>query len=1070
MSSPMHFRIIIVGGGIAGLAAAIALRKDKRHIIILEQSRLSTEIGATISLQPNATRILQQSWGLSTLLEDSNGMVDHGFRIYNVDGKMVNEIPLRSKTQYGADRIMWHRQDLHAYLRKMATSTERRGEPAILRTSARVASCDCREGKVILEDGEVLEGDLVIGADGIHSALRTSVLSKEIKPKPTGSSAYRLMLPTAVLNERAPQFAANIKPEEPYTSMVMAHSCRLIMGPARDSQLYSVVGLVPDERMNEDPDSAQSWVTKGDSQKMLDTFKDFPGWTQDVLRNAESIGLWQLRDIDPLEKWHSERTILIGDAAHAMLPTQGQGASQTIEDAEALGTLFDHVSERPSRDEVSSILAAVFKSRYERASLIQQFSREAAKPATEQGSNVIKMRPDEFMDYNCTYRGEQPSQIFSVPLSQHDPNQFENNIQVNDVYLDEANADAQALLDLYNTTGYNHHTIPAFFEQIMVPAPDFMGVDYLQPPPDLAAWMPEVDWLGTGDIFGNDFTPAIDQMLDAQASQHDGFPLEQQPPIKDTSHDKIDSNSARRRHAAFKQSAWFWIPQRNQHAFSEHENIILDERNVDLAASPHMPYSSNVVIPDQLSAGARDRIFQLISKTARSQITIPSFPSADCVDKLIKVGIAKRTETDAWIHPYLFESETARPEYLTALVAAGCVCFGIPAVSKTGLALQEIVRVALNNLSENDNSVVRDLEYLQACMLWLDIGAFCGYRRKMEIAESSLQSLVTALRRAGRLDYVRYPTVTPSSEDSEKELHAKWKQWVEQESYKRLAYHLFEHDMHMTMTKHRPPLITYAELTLALPASRTLWLAPSAEIWRSRYLDMHISPIPPSLRSLLKDESAITCLPMDVDVQIARSTYLHGIAAQIWEHAQQSVLLHDSSDPSSQLWARSRQQKLYQCLQREDFLPGRSPAVTSVFHQFLQMFLHVNLDTITRFAGKCGETAANSAYTHLSPWSQTKEARIAIHHAGQVLRAARHIPPYQIRGPDSFMIYHAIMVLWTYSMMVRDRAKKTGTTTPLRTQPSSPPSKIVYLDDATAENQGDIDAFILTNQDYKMLT
>jgi salicylate hydroxylase len=123
---------------------------------------------------------------------------------------------------------------------------------------------------------------------------------------------------------------------------------------------------------------------------MLDTFKDFPAWTKDVLRNAESIGLWQLRDIDPLERWHTGRTILIGDAAHAMLPTQGQGASQTIEDAEALGTLFDHVSERPPKDEVSSILASVFQSRYERASLIQKFSREAAKPATE-GSNVIKM-------------------------------------------------------------------------------------------------------------------------------------------------------------------------------------------------------------------------------------------------------------------------------------------------------------------------------------------------------------------------------------------------------------------------------------------------------------------------------------------------------------------------------------------------------------------------------------------------------------------------------------------------------------------------------------------------------
>lgn len=127
------------------------------------------------------------------------------------------------------------------------------------------------------------------------------------------------------------------------------------------------------------------------------------------------------------------------------------------------------------------------------------------------------------------------------------------------------------------------------------------------------------------------------------------------------------------------------------------------------------------------------------------------------------------------------------------------------------------------------------------------------------------------------------------------------------------------------------------------------------------------------------------------------------------------------------------------------------------------MYLHVNLDLITRFAGKCGENAANSAYIHLAPWSQTKEARIAIHHAGQVIRAARQIPPYQIRGPDNFMLYHAIMVLWTYSMMVRDRAKKTGTTTPTRTQPSTPPSKVVYLDDAASENQRDIDAFILMN-------
>lgn len=114
----------------------------------------------------------------------------------------------------------------------------------------------------------------------------------------------------------------------------------------------------------------------------------------------------------------------------------------------------------------------------------------------------------------------------------------------------------------------------------------------------------------------------------------------------------------------------------------------------------------------------------------------------------------------------------------------------------------------------------------------------------------------------------------------------------------------------MAMVKHRPPLISYAELTLALPASKALWLAPTAEIWRTRFLEVDVTTSTLSLRAMLRDETAMLCLPPDIDVQVARSTFLNGIAAQIWEHAQHSVLMHDNSDPSSQLWARTRQQKL----------------------------------------------------------------------------------------------------------------------------------------------------------------
>jgi hypothetical protein len=539
---------------------------------------------------------------------------------------------------------------------------------------------------------------------------------------------------------------------------------------------------------------------------------------------------------------------------------------------------------------------------------------------------------------------------------------------------------AQELLNLYHDTSNQQQPFPNFFEHIMVSETDFLGVEYPQPPPDFTKWMPEIDWLENVDIFGSDFAPAIEETLETPPVDPDSLSVSgiPQATTKSMTGGGNSGEAMRKRHAIFKQAQWLWQPEHNQRAFSEHDGITLDERHVDLASSPHHPHSSDVTIPDRLSQQSRDRIFQLVSKTAKSQISIPSFPSAECLDKLIKVGIAKRTETDAWIHPYTFNSESSRPEFLTVLVAAGCICFGIPSVNRTGLVLQEIVRVSLNALSEQDNSATRELQYLQASMLWLDIGAFCGFRRKMEIAESSLQGTVTALRRTGRFDQVRYPNIVPVTEDSEDELNKKWREWVEYESYKRLVYHLFEHDIDLTIVNQRQPLLSYAELTVPLPAPKALWLSPNAEVWRARMLNANLPETRPSLRSILQDDGASLELHPGIDSQIARSVYLHGLAAQIWEYSQQAMLLQDISDPSSQLWSRSRQQKLYQHLQNAKVTLENVNAITCVFHQFSQMSLFVNSETILHFAGKCGEEAAHRAYIALQPWSMSKDARIAI--------------------------------------------------------------------------------------------
>jgi hypothetical protein len=137
---------------------------------------------------------------------------------------------------------------------------------------------------------------------------------------------------------------------------------------------------------------------------------------------------------------------------------------------------------------------------------------------------------------------------------------------------------------------------------------------------------------------------------------------------------------------------------------------------------------------------SRDLVFELILKTAKSQVAMSSFPSAGSLEMLMKLGIAKRLETDAWIHPHSFHSESTRPELLTALIAAGCVCIGVKSISRTGLVLFEVVRQALTKAFEEDNSIVRDLQWLQATMLWLDVCAFCGFKRKMEVAEVSLMA------------------------------------------------------------------------------------------------------------------------------------------------------------------------------------------------------------------------------------------------------------------------------------------------------------------------------------------
>ncbi|KAF9871010.1 hypothetical protein CkaCkLH20_11427 [Colletotrichum karsti] len=390
MTDSSTFNIVIVGGGIAGLSAAIALRGPNRRITVLEQSKLNKEIGATIS-------IFEKQWGLEEALAKKGAMADKAFRIYDTEGKLHAEIPFHLKKSYGAERMVYHRVDLHDALKDAASKESEEDGPVTVRTGCVVQTCDPDAGIVTLECGEEIEGDLIIGADGIKSVLRRAVIGKEAPAIPTGLSAYRLIIDSAEL-EQDKDFTSVIDPRESFTTMIMGHDRRIIMGPARDGSIYSIVALVPDDQMQENAEG-KSWTTKGDPEKLRETFQVFPAWAKAVFKNCTEVGLWQLRDLDPLETWYRGRTIIIGDASHPMLPTQGQGASQSVEDAEALGAIFADINQKPSKEDT------VFECRYDRATLIQGYSRQSGKPATDKSSNKITMNPGEFMDYNCNYSG-----------------------------------------------------------------------------------------------------------------------------------------------------------------------------------------------------------------------------------------------------------------------------------------------------------------------------------------------------------------------------------------------------------------------------------------------------------------------------------------------------------------------------------------------------------------------------------------------------------------------------------------------------------------------------------------
>lgn len=216
-------------------------------------------------------------------------------------------------------------------------------------------------------------------------------------------------------------------------------------------------------------------------------------------------------------------------------------------------------------------------------------------------------------------------------------------------------------------------------------------------------------------------------------------------------------------------SCWCFVPVPQDHAYAEHAHLSVPDKVLSSHASPESLVGLDKrTTAERLDLSARDKIMSIVLSQVKPPISraVSSFPSVELLDSLIQYFLTvPHSGASAWIHSAGFDPKQTRPELLLAMAAAGAVLTPDPSLRKLGFALQEVVRNHIPTVFEDNNTTIRDLQLHQAFMLHLEIGLWSGNSRKIEIAESFQQPLLTMIRRGGMLTRASYPTVTLDPED-----------------------------------------------------------------------------------------------------------------------------------------------------------------------------------------------------------------------------------------------------------------------------------------------------------------